>query len=120
VTYTITVTPEIVLWCEVGTIASLSLFVCDPLHGGQMKPYTVSDNLICVDFSFDPPPNLNVGVSLADTGVLQVSFAEERAMRAACAMPFVAGQLDAYDQLNDSGEVLYISPPCDVEPNGCA
>lgn len=63
-----------------------------------MKPYTVSGNLICVDFS-------------------TVSESEHAGAILPALWQSIAGHLDAYDQLNDPGEVLYISPPCDVEPS---
>ncbi len=66
-----------------------------------MKPYTVSGNLICVDFSTANEPE-------SPSSILRALWQA------------ISGQLDVYDQLNDPGEVLYISPPCDVEPNGCA
>jgi len=61
-----------------------------------MKPYTVSGNLICVDFSTTSEPD-------AASSILPALWQT------------ISGQLDAYDQLNDSGEMLHMSPPCDVE-----
>lgn len=74
----------------------------------EMKPYTASGNLICPEFG-----NTFASIQEAVDHVASRPSAGEDVY-------VQPKQLDAYDQLNDTGELLYISPPCDVEPNGCA